>query len=148
MPYQPEPARPHDLEPALALLERAQLPTNGVVERFGNFLVVRDMGRLVGLCGLEVHGVDGLLRSLVVDSEYRTEGIGTLLLEGTLALAAKMGLGSVYALTTSAREYLLSRGFSDVPRDEAPPGIKDSWEFRVGCPTTSSLLRIPTAPSR
>lgn len=141
MAFPPEPARAHDLPEALALLRRMELPTVGVIDQFGNYLVVRDEGHLVGLAGLEVHGDDGLLRSVAVDPDYRGQGAGRALLHGALSLARRMGLGQVYLLTTTAREYFLHHGFADCPREQAPEPIRTSWEFRVGCPSTSACLR-------
>src|SRR5262245_30931776 len=141
MLFPTEPARAHDLPEALALLRRAELPTQGVLDQFGNYLVVRDEGHLVGLAGLEVHGRDGLLRSVVVDPDYRGEGAGQALVDGALALARRMGLGHVYLLTTSARDYFARQGFTDYSREQAPPSIRESWEFRAGCPATSACLR-------
>jgi amino-acid N-acetyltransferase len=141
MPYPGEPARPHDLPEALELLRRAQLPTQGVVDHFGNYIVVRDEGHLVGLAGLEVCGRDGLLRSVVVDPHYRGEGAGRSLIDSALALAQRMGLKAVYLLTTTARDYFARHGFAECPRDEAPSSIKETWEFRVGCPSSSAVMR-------
>jgi amino-acid N-acetyltransferase len=149
MELRAEPARPHDLEPALELIRRAGLPEKGVVEQFGHFLVVRDMGRLIGLAGLEVHGKEALLRSVVVDPNYRAEGVGGLLVNGVLELAARMDLSSVYLLTTHARDYFLRHGFKDCPRESAPEGIRGSWEFTTGCPSTSAFMTraVPAATS-
>jgi N-acetylglutamate synthase-like GNAT family acetyltransferase len=140
MPYPGEPARPHDLPGALSLLRRAQLPVEGVVDQFGNYVVVRDEGHLVGVAGIEVHGSDGLLRSVVVDPDYRGEGAGRSLVECALDLARRMGLTRLYLLTTTARDYFARQGFADCPRDQAPPAIRQSWEFREGCPSTSSFM--------
>jgi amino-acid N-acetyltransferase len=141
MPYPGEPARPHDLPEALELLRRAQLPTQGVVDHFGNYVVVRDEGHLVGLAGIEVCGRDGLLRSVVVDPHYRGEGAGRSLVDSALVLAQRMGLKCVYLLTTTARDYFARHGFAECPRDEAPSPIKETWEFQVGCPSTSAFMR-------
>ena len=141
MSYPGEPAKPHDLPEALDLLRRTQLPTEGVVDHFGNYVVVRDEGHLVGLAGIEVCGQDGLLRSVVVDPDYRGEGAGRSLIDTALALARRMGLGTLYVLTTSARDYFALHGFADCPRDQAPPGIRETWEFRIGCPSTSAFMR-------
>ena len=136
-----EPARAHDLETALELLRRVDLPEKGVVEHFGLFHVVRDDGRVVALAGLEVHGEDGLLRSVAVDPAYRGQGLAASLVGASLGLAAKVGLREVYLLTTTARDYFLRRGFADCPREDAPAGIRESWEFRTGCPSTSAFMR-------
>ena len=136
-----EPARPHDLEPALELLRLLDLPEKGVAEHFGLFQVVRDDGRVVGLAGLEVHGPDGLVRSVAVDPAFRGQGLAAGLVEATLAMARKVGLRAVYLLTTTAPDYFRRHGFADWPRAEAPDGIRESWEFRTGCPSTSSFMR-------
>lgn len=141
MPYVPEPARPHDVEPTLALLRQAKLPEQGVVEQFGHFLVVRVHGQVVGACGLEVCGTHGLLRSLVVDPGYRGDGVGTSLVEGVAGLAAKMGLTDLYLLTTTAQPYFERRRFAVAARDGAPAPIRESWEFRQGCPSTAAFMK-------
>jgi amino-acid N-acetyltransferase len=141
MPYPPEPAKAHDLPEALDLLRRSRLPTQGVVEHFGNYVVVRDEGHLVGVAGIEIYGHDGLLRSVVVDPDYRGEGAGQALVDAALALARRMALRQVYLLTTTARAYFERQGFADCARDLAPPSIQQSWEFREGCPSSSALMR-------
>ncbi len=143
MPLEVEGARAHDLPAALELLRRADLPEDGVVEQFGNFFVVRDDARLVGLGGLEVCGQDGLLRSVVVDPQYRSEGVGARLVGFGLGLARKMGLLGVYLLTTTARAYFLKHGFADCPRELAPEGIRNSWEFKTGCSSKAALMKLP-----
>jgi len=137
-----EQARPHDVADGLALLRRANLSEKDVAERWGHYFVVReDDGRVVGMAGLEVHGEDALLRSVAVDDDYRGQGLGALLVQAVLERAQRLGLGSVYLLTTDARDYFARLGFADCPREEAPPEIGASWEFTVGCPTTAAFMR-------
>ncbi len=144
--FAPEPARAHDLAPALELLRRLDLPEKGVLEQFGRFHVVRDDGRVVGLAGLEVYEPDGLLRSVAVEPTYRGQGLGAALVDACLGLARKMGLRAVYLLTTTAPDYFRRRGFTDCPREEAPAGIRESWEFRAGCPSTSAFMKRTVEP--
>ena len=136
-----EGAQPHDLPVVLDLLRRAELPTEGVAEHFRNFVVVRDDACVVGAAGLEVCGEDGLLRSVVVEPALRGSGFGKLLLEGALDLARRSELRALYLLTTTARAYFVGQGFADCPRDDAPSGIRESWEFRAGCPSSSAFMR-------
>ncbi len=136
-----EGARAHDLEAALELLRRAELPVEGVVEQFGNYVVVRDDERLVGLAGLEIHGPDGLVRSVVVDPQYRGEGVGARLMEFVVSLAQKMELRGLYLLTTTAHDYFQKLLFVDSPREEAPAGIRESWEFKSGCPSKAAFMK-------
>jgi amino-acid N-acetyltransferase len=141
-----EPARPHDLRGALDLLGRSELTEQDVAERWGHYFVVReDDGRVVGVAGLEVHGEDGLLRSVAVDTEYRRQGLAASLVEVAMERAQRLGLRSVYLITESARDYFARQGFSDCPRQKAPEPIRQSWEFRVGCPSTAAFMKRSVA---
>jgi amino-acid N-acetyltransferase len=138
----PEPARPHDLRGALDLLARTALEQHDVAERFGHYFVVReDDGRVVGVCGLEVHGEDGLLRSVAVDPNYRGQGLAAALVAAAMERARLLELNDLYLLTTSARRYFERHGFAEVERRAAPGAIRESWEFRSGCPTTAVLMK-------
>ena len=141
MKIRAEGAQPHDLPVVLDLLRRADLPTEGVAEHFRNFVVVRDDACVVGAAGLELCGEDGLLRSVVVEPASRGSGLGALLVEGACDLARRSELRGLYVLTTTAREYFVGQGFADCPRDEAPAGIRESWEFRAGCPSSSAFMK-------
>ena len=146
MTLQAEPARPHDLPGALDLLGRSELTEQDVAERWGHYFVVReDDGRVVGVAGLEVHGEDGLLRSVAVDPDYRGQGLAASLVEAALQRAKRLRLRSVYLLTTTARDYFARRGFADCPREQSPAAIRESWEFRTGCPSTAAFMRRPVA---
>jgi amino-acid N-acetyltransferase len=141
-----EPARPHDLGGALDLLGRSELTEQDVAERWGHYFVVHeDDGRVVGVAGLEIHGEDGLLRSVAVDFDYRGQGLAASLVEAAMQRAKRVKLRSVYLLTTTARDYFSRHGFADCPREEAPTAIRDSWEFRIGCPSTAAFMKRPVA---
>ena len=141
-----EPARPHDLRGALDLLGRSELTEQDVAERWGHYFVVReDDGRVVGVAGLEIHGEDGLLRSVAVDPDYRGQGLAASLVEAAIERAKRVELRSVYLLTTTARDYFARRGFADCSREEAPAAIRESWEFRTGCPSTAAFMKRPVA---
>ena len=141
-----EPARPHDLRGALDLLGRSELTDRDVSEGWGHYFVVReDDGRVVGVAGLELHGEDGLLRSVAVDADYRGQGLAAALVEAVLQRAARVGLRAVYLLTTTARDYFARRGFSDCPREEAPLAIRESWEWKSGCPSTATFMKRDVA---
>jgi amino-acid N-acetyltransferase len=145
--YTTEPARPEDLDAALELLRRASLPEHGVADAFRHYVVVRDAARLVGVAGLEAHGEVALVRSVVVDAQYRGEGVGHALLDGVAALASGVGVTRLYLLTTTARDYFERAGFTDCPRDQAPPDIRRSWEFKTGCPAGAAFMSRAVQPA-
>ena len=142
MTHRCETAKPRDLGRVLELLRHEKLPDVGVVEQFGHFLVVRDDAELIGVCGIEVHGEYGLLRSVAVDPSYRDGGVGDCLVRGAFDLATgKLHLKALYLLTTTAQAYFERYGFHVCPRDEAPAEIRESWEFRTGCPETAVVMQ-------
>jgi amino-acid N-acetyltransferase len=141
MELRPEPARGHDLAPALELLRRTDLPEKGVAAAFGHYFVVHDDMQLVGLAGLEIHGEDALLRSVVVAPDYRGQGLAHALLDAVVERAQRLHLRALYLLTTTARDYFARQGFADCAREAAPEAIGASWEFTTGCPTTSSFMK-------
>jgi len=144
MPLQAEPARPHDLRGALELLGRAELTGQDVAEGWGHYFVVReDDGRVVALAGLEVHGGDGLLRSVAVDAAYRGQGLAGRLVAAVLERAALLKLRDLYLLTTTASGYFARHGFAPCAREGAPEAIGASWEFRSGCPATAVFMKRP-----
>lgn len=143
-----EPARTHDVPEGLDLLRRTELSEKDVAERWGHYFVVReDDGRVVGIAGLEIHGDDGLLRSVAVDTDYRGQGLGVSLIEAALGRAGQLKLETVYLLTTDAREYFARNGFADCPREDAPAAIRGSWEFSTGCPTSAAFMKRAVAGS-
>ncbi len=141
-----EPARPRDLSAALDLLRRSELAQHDVAERWGHYFVVReDDGRVVAVAGLEVHGEHGLLRSVAVDPDYRGQGLAALLVTAALERARLLELHEVYLLTTTARDYFARHGFTVRQREQAPSAIRESWEFRSGCPATAAVMSRPVA---
>lgn len=142
MPLRAEPAHPYDVKDALDLLRHANLPDKDVAEQFGHYFAVHeDDGRVVGIAGLELHGDHALLRSVVVNDDYRRQGLGALLVTAALERAGRLNLGSVFLLTTDAREYFARLGFVELPREEAPRAIQESWEFKIGCPSTAVFMK-------
>jgi amino-acid N-acetyltransferase len=136
-----EPARPHDLGRVLELLREEKLPERGVVDQFGHYIVVRNLGQLIGACGLELHGEYGLLRSLVVDKGARGQGAGDCLVRGAVDLGQKLGVCGLYLLTTNAQRYFERYGFAPCAREAAPPPIREAWEVREGCPRDAALMQ-------
>ena len=78
-----EAARAADLPVVLALLADAALPTDGVAEHFGGFVVARERGEVVGAGGLEVYGDAALLRSVVVEPAWRKMRLGEAVVAGS-----------------------------------------------------------------
>jgi amino-acid N-acetyltransferase len=130
-----------DAPAILALVESMDLPTAGVSNVFGSFLVSRDGDAVTGCIGLESYGEVGLLRSLVVRSSERGTGTGGRLVDELLKLARDRGVKDLYLLTTTAEDYFPRFGFEVVDKAGADPRLQDSKEFQGACPETAVCMK-------
>lgn len=133
-------ARLDDLEPVFTLLESDALPTAGVVEAFEHFRVVEIRDRVVAVAGLEIHGPDGILRSVAVHPSVRGCGWGGRLTRAMVDTARDARLKRLYLLTTSAAGYFPRFGFRRTERGEAPDAIRSSVEFAEACPASAVAM--------
>jgi amino-acid N-acetyltransferase len=136
------PATSDDLPAIARLLEEAGLPTAGVADALGGFVVAEQDGALVGVAGLEVHGRDGVLRSVAVVPWVRGSGLGGLLTERILEDARRAGLRRLYLLTTTAADYFPRYGFRVIDRQAASPEVRASIEFRDVCPASAVAMAL------
>jgi amino-acid N-acetyltransferase len=132
-----------DLPAIEALLKSSDLPTSGVKESLGGFLVAESDQRIVGVVGLERCGGYGLLRSTAVAPEWRGKHVAKRLVEQIIARAEAQGIQSLYLLTTTAERYFPSFGFTVTTRDTVPEPVKATEEFRVACPASATVMRLP-----
>lgn len=135
-------AREEDAEAVMALLAASDLPLAGVAEWLPRFAVADLDGELVGVAGLEVHGRDGLLRSVAVAEATRGQGIGSRLTSHVIAAARRAGLGRLYLLTEGASGYFAKRGFTTIPREAASTDVQESVEFREACSVSATLMAL------
>lgn len=123
------------------LLDAQSLPRDGVAAWLDHFWLAEHEGALVGCAGVELYGDAALLRSVAVDPGWRGSGLGRLLTERALDEARAGGACDVFLLTTTAEHYFPRLGFACVARDEAPPSLAASAEFRGACPASAVLMR-------
>lgn len=81
-----------------------------------HFFVAEDLGKIVGTVGIKEDSKEtALLRRLFVDSEYRRQGYGGMLIDEALAFCREKGYSSVVFRTTNrmtgAIELCLKKGF-------------------------------------
>ena len=100
------PATAEDLGGVLSLLESLRLPTAGVADHFGDFLVAREKnGCVAGAIGLEYYGKLGLLRSAAVVPRLQKSGVGTKLTTLLIGFARGGGLTELVLFTPSGRDF-------------------------------------------
>jgi len=122
-----------------AMLEDNDLPVDGV-DDMREFVVAEIDGRFAGAGGLEIHGSDVLLRSLVVSPDYRGQGIASAMCDALEANAVASGRRAIYLLTETAEPFFERRGYEVVGRDKAPAGIRQSEEFANLCPASARFM--------
>jgi amino-acid N-acetyltransferase len=133
-----------DLPAVYSLLTAVALPLDGLADFFpaGYAVAIGPESELLGVAGIEVHGNQGLLRSVAVSPRAQGRGIGADLARDRLAWAAGAGLAGVHLLTTTASPYFARLGFATVDRAELPAAIRASVEFRQACPETAVAMSL------
>ncbi|WP_256584372.1 arsenic resistance N-acetyltransferase ArsN2 [Pseudomonas sp. Irchel 3F6] len=90
--------------------------------------------------GFETHGTDGLLRSLVVVSTYRSKGVGIAVPRVIEAIAAEQGIARFHLLTTTASGFFEQQGYAVNQRVSAPPLISQTEQFMGLCPGSACYM--------
>ena len=125
--------RDRDLSDVLILLREVNLPTEGIVEHFHNFLIAREGARLVGCAGIEIYDDVGLMRSVVVAPTFQSHGLGHKLVERIHRFAIAKGLKKIYLITDTAEQFFSKLGYVVTPQEDIEPRIKQSVEFTYVC---------------
>ena len=121
-------------------LKSADLPADDIDLPGRTFFEFSRDGETVGWGGFETHGTDGLLRSLVVVSAYRSKGVGVAVLRIIEAIAAEQGIARFHLLTTTASGFFEQQGYAVNQRVSAPPLISQTEQFRGLCPGSACYM--------
>jgi len=97
---------------------------------------------MVACGGAEAYQFAALIRSIAVDPEYRSLGLGRRIVRQLLDRLASRGLREFYLLTTTAEDYFRKRGFKVIDRDEVHPQLLGSRELQDACPSTAVCMRL------
>jgi len=99
----------------------------------------------VGFGGLEIHGGDALMRSLVTLPSLRSRGIGAAMVMLLESEAAMRGCRAIWLLTDSASGFFGRLGYAKCDRAVVPETIRETQEFTVLCPASADVLvkRLP-----
>ncbi len=133
--------RPADELSIQRLLALSELPHEDISRHLETFLVAEVGGSPVAVVGLESCGDrTGLLRSLAVAPELRSEGLGTELCERIMADARRAGIERLYLLTTTAERFFARLGFVPVERTLVPGSVQATLEFKTLCPASAICM--------
>lgn len=136
-------AAANDLADIQALLKSAGLPFEDLTSNaLRDFIVLRDAkGELLAIGGVECHGNDGLLRSVVISDAARGTGLGRKITGAIENRAREKHIGALYLLTTTAAEFFPRLGYEKFDRDAVPAAIAQSAEFSSLCPATAICMK-------
>ena len=94
----------------------------------------------VGFGGLEVHGDDALLRSLLTLPPVRGRGVGAAMV-AALEFEARLHVcRSLWLITDTAAEFYERLGYARCDRAVVPPAIAATGEFAELCPASAEVL--------
>ena len=130
-----------DLPAIRKLLDAEHLPLAGVDEHVGTMVVARDGDEITGAAAVELHPDGALLRSVVVGSNVRGQGLGHQLTEAALSVAKDRGARTAFLLTTTAEQFFPKMGFERISRDDVPASVQTSVEFQSACPASAIVMR-------
>ena len=136
-----ESATERDLPEIRALLELLHLPLAGVDDHLPTMLVARNDGQIVGTAALELYADGALLRSVAVEPHLQGRQLGHQLTDAALHLASSRGATTVFLLTTTAERFFPRFGFEPIGREQVPPSVRESVEFRSACPASAVVMR-------
>jgi len=139
-------AQAADADTVAGLLEAAKLPALTPEDPFDAYTIAEVDGRVVGVGGVEIHGTDGLLRSVVVGEADRRSGVGRTIVADRVAWAQQRGLRALYLLTETAPAFFERAGFRRIARESLPAPVAASREASELCPESAVVMRRELEP--
>jgi len=129
-----------DFETVCKLLLQENLPIADLNPLLENFFIAVEDNKITGVIGMDRYGKDGLLRSAIVQKEYRNKGIAAALVARLFDEAAKQGVSTLYLITDTAAAYFEKKGFNKITKAEVAPAVLESKEFNGLCPASSIIM--------
>ncbi len=123
-----------------ALLQNNHLPYQDLEASSVALLIAETEGVIIGAIGYQAYDDIALLRSLVVDENYRGQSIADTLLNYLLNEGRQKGILSWYLLTDTAAQYFIRKGFVPIERAKVPECIKQTSEFSEICSASAVVM--------
>jgi N-acetylglutamate synthase-like GNAT family acetyltransferase len=112
-----------------AALARAGLPAEDVETDGPLFWRFERDDVPVGFAGIEVHGTDAVLRSLITLPPVRQQGIGGAMIDKMEVEARARGANAIYLLTRDFIAFFARLGYAPCGRERLPPAIAAAGPF-------------------
>ena len=124
------------------LLRTCRLPSDDIADHVQNFVIAEVADEIIGVGGLQVCGSEGLIRSIVIATDYRGKVVAEKLYRILEARARAMDFNALYLLTESAEGYFTRFGFTVVERDDVPRTIAETQQYRTLCPSSATVMML------
>lgn len=125
----------------IPLLKANNLPYIDITEeKECDFFGIYTAQKLVGAVGLEYYAKHALLRSLCVDTNFQSTGLGSQLVSFCETHCRSIGIKTLYLLTTTASTFFQNRGYRIIERDSVPEAVQKSSQFSTICPSSAVCL--------
>jgi amino-acid N-acetyltransferase len=123
-----------------ATLARAGLPVEDVGDDGPLFWRFERDDMPVGFAGIEMHGRDALLRSLVTLPPLRQQGIGSAMVDKMETEARARGADAIYLLTGDQAPFFSKLGYAPCARERVPAAVAASAQFARLCPASATAM--------
>ena len=123
-----------------AALAKVGLPVDDVDEPDRLFWRFERDDIPVGFGGLEVHGKDALLRSVVTLPPVRRTGIARAIVAALETEATIAGCRAIWLLTTTSADVFARLGYGGCDRAEVPEPIRATRQFAALCPASATAM--------
>ncbi len=134
-------AAPADLDTVKTLLSAENLPTEDLRPDLLHFFIAENNDAPVAAIGLDPYGPDALLRSMIVDRNWRSHGIASRLVRELEQHARDSGIQQLFLVTNTAEAYFSRKGFHRINRLEVPESVARSAEFNGLCPASAVIMK-------
>ena len=114
-----------------AALARAGLPVDDLQDAGPLFWRFERDDVPVGFAGIELHGSDAVLRSLITLPPLRQQGIGGAMIDKMEVEARARGASAIYLLTRDFVAYFTKLGYAPCGRERLPPAIAAAGPFAL-----------------
>ena len=123
-----------------AVLARAGLPVDDVEADGPLFWRFERDDVPVGFAGIEVHGQDALLRSLVTLPPVRLRGLGGAMVAKMETEARARGARAIYLIANDSTLFFAKLGYAACSRDSVPAAITATRPFAAPATAAATVM--------
>ena len=134
-------AKEYQRQSIISLLQAGKLPVEDLPPLLDNFFVALEENNIIGAIGLEQYDNCGLLRSMVVNKEFRNKNIASTLIQELEQKAIALGIDYMYLFTETAPQYFERKGYEKISRDSVPKSLHASSEFSSVCRVSAIVMK-------